>query len=88
MKILICSDGTQSAEPAIQFGPLLVGPLKAETTLLGIAETTDDAETLRETLNTQAQLLRQHGVSPDVVVQSGEPVWQIAQQTSNIKYDW
>src|SRR5204863_8995221 len=30
---------------------------------------------------------RQRGISPSVVVQSGEPVWQIAQQTSNTKYD-
>lgn len=87
MKILICSDGTSSAETATYLAGLLAGPLKAETTLLGIAETSDDEQPLRDALNTQAQLLRQRGVSPHVVVQSGEPVWQIAQQTSNNKYD-
>jgi nucleotide-binding universal stress UspA family protein len=86
MKILICSDGTASAETATHFAGLLAGPLNAETTLLGIAETPGDEQPLRDTLNIQAQSLRQRGVSPDVVVQSGEPVWQIAQQTSNNKY--
>src|SRR5436305_14764946 len=87
MKILICSDGTSSAETATHLAGSLADPLNAQTTLLGIAETSGDEQPLRDTLNTQAQSLRQRGVSPDVVVQSGEPVWQIAQQTSNNKYD-
>ena len=87
MKILICSDGTSSAETAIHVAGLLAGPLNAETTLLGIAETSGDEQPLRDALNTQAQLLRQRGVSPDVIVESGEPVWQIVQQTSKKKYD-
>jgi len=87
MRILICSDGTASAETAAHLAGLLAGPLNAETTLLGIAEISGDEQPLRNMLNTQAQSLRQHGISPDVVVQSGEPVWQIAQQTSNNKYD-
>jgi nucleotide-binding universal stress UspA family protein len=87
MRILICSDGTSSAESAIDLGGLLAGALKAESTLLGIAETSGTEQPLRDALNTQAQSLRQRGVSPDVVVQSGEPVWQIVQQTSNKKYD-
>ena len=87
MKILICSDGTSSAQTAIDLGGLLAGPFKAETTLLGIAERSEDEQPLREALHTQAQSLRQHGVSPDIVVQFGEPVLQIVQQTSKSKYD-
>ena len=87
MKILICSDGTQSAESAIQLGASLAGPLNAETTLIGITETSETEQPLRDALSNQAQSLRQRGVSPDIVVQSGEPVWQIVQQTSNKKYD-
>ena len=87
MKILICSDGTSSAQAAIDLGGSLAGPLKAETTLLGIAERSEDEQPLRDALHTQAQSLRQFGVSPDVVVQFGEPVLHIAQQTSNSKYD-
>ena len=87
MKILICSDGTSSAQAAIDLGGLLAGPLKAETTLLRIAERSEDEQPLREALHTQAQSLRQRGVSPDIVVQFGEPVLQIVQRTSNSKYD-
>jgi len=87
MRILICSDGTSSAETATHLAGLLVGPLNAGTTLLGIAETPEDEQPLRDALDTQAQSLRQRGVSPDVVVESGEPVWQIVQQTSKSKYD-
>jgi len=87
MKILICSDGTPSANPAIELGGLLAGPLKAETTLLGIAEASQDDRPLREALNAQGQSLQAFGVSPVVVVQSGEPVHQILDETSKSKYD-
>ena len=87
MKILICSDGTQSAEPAIRLGGVLAGPLKAGTTLLGIAETEQDEHPLRDALHTQAQSLHGHGISPEIVVHSGEPVHQILDQTSKSNYD-
>lgn len=87
MKILICSDGTQSAEPAIRLGGLLAGPLKAGTTLLGIAETEQDVQPLRDALYKQAQSLHGHGISPEIVVHSGEPVHQILDQTSKSNYD-
>lgn len=87
MKILICSDGRQSAEPAIRLGGLLAGPLKAETTLLGIAETEQDEHPLQDALRTQAQSLQSHGVLPEIVVHSGEPVHQILDQTSKSNYE-
>jgi nucleotide-binding universal stress UspA family protein len=87
MKILICSDGTSAAETAIRLGGTLAGPLKAQTTLLGIAETPRDERPLRDALDKQAQLLHGHGISPDITVQSGEPVRQILDQTSKSKYD-
>jgi nucleotide-binding universal stress UspA family protein len=87
MKILICSDGTPSTETAIHLGGSLAGPLKAETTLLGIAETSQDEQPLRDALHKQAQLLHGRGVSPAIVVQSGEPVRQIVDQTSKTNYD-
>jgi nucleotide-binding universal stress UspA family protein len=87
MKILICSDGTQSSDTAIQLGALLAAPLKAETALLGIAETSQDEQPLRDALQKQAQSLQARGVAPVIVVQSGEPVHQIVDQTAKAKYD-
>jgi nucleotide-binding universal stress UspA family protein len=87
MKILICSDGTQPAEAAIQLGGSLAEPLKAQIALLGIAETSSDEDSLREALQKQAGLLHGRGISLDVIVQSGEPVRQIADETSKTNYD-
>jgi len=87
MKILICSDGTPSAESAIQLGGLLAGPLKAGTTLLGIAEPEQDEQPLRDALVTQAQSLRERGISAEIAVHSGEPVHQILDQTAKSNYD-
>ena len=77
----------QSTETAIHLGGSLAGPLKAETTLLGIAETSQDEQPLRDALYKQAQLLQKRGLSPAIVVQSGEPVRQIVDQTSKTNYD-
>jgi nucleotide-binding universal stress UspA family protein len=87
MKILICSDGTSSADTAIHLGGSFAGPLKAEATLLGIAETSQDDQPLRDALQKQADSLHGHGVSPNIIVQAGEPVRQIVDQTSKTSYD-
>jgi nucleotide-binding universal stress UspA family protein len=87
MKILICSDGMPAAKTAIELGASLAGPLKTQSTLLGIAEASQDELALHDTLQAQAQLLHDRGISPDVIVQSGEPVRQIVDQTSKTNYD-
>ncbi len=87
MRILICSDGTEAAENATRLGGLLASSLRAETTLLGIAETPRGEGALRDALNTQAQSLRAHGVTPEIVVRAGEPVRQILNETATTKYD-
>jgi len=87
MKILICSDGMPSAETAIRLGGLLGAALKAETALLGIAETSSDENPLRHALQKQEESLRGHGVSANIIVQSGEPVRQIADETAKTSYD-
>jgi nucleotide-binding universal stress UspA family protein len=87
MKILVCSDGTSSAETAIHLGGLLGGALKAQIALLGIAETSSDEQPLRNALQKQAELLSARGMSADIIVESGEPVRQIADQTSKTSYD-
>jgi len=87
MKILICSDGMPAAEGAIQLGGLLAEPLKAETTLLGIAENSGDERPLREALEKQAQPLRAQKFGLEISMRGGEPVRQILDQTSKKSYD-
>src|SRR5207253_8374428 len=87
MKILICGAGKPAADNATRIGGLLAGPSHAETTLLGIAEKPSDERPLRDTLEAQAQSLRAYGVTPEIVVRTGEPVRQILNQTSTTNYD-
>src|SRR5436305_11895428 len=87
MKILICSDGKPAADSATRLGALLAGPLHAETTLLGIAESAKDETALREALEKQAEWLRAKNVSPQIAVGAGDPVRRIVDQTSKTKYD-
>src|SRR6266516_5000700 len=87
MKILICSDGTPAAESAIELGGLLAARLKAETTLFGIAEKSQDEAPLRDALEKQAQPIRSLNVALDIVVHAGEPIREILDRTSKTSYD-
>ena len=87
MKILICSDGTPAAESAIELGGLLAGALKAETTLFGIAEKSQDESSLREALEKQAQPVRSQNVALNIIVHAGEPIREILDRTSKTSYD-
>jgi nucleotide-binding universal stress UspA family protein len=87
MKILICSDGTPAAESVIELGGLLAGPLKAETTLFGIAEKSQDEASLRGALEKQAQPIRSRNVALDIIVHTGEPIREILDRTSKTMYD-
>ena len=87
MKILICSDGTSAADNAIALGKLLVSPLHADATLLGIAEKSDDERPLRQALEKQVDALRSSVVSLQLIVQYGEPVRQIVDVTGETIFD-
>src|SRR6266704_986523 len=87
MKVLICSDGTPAAESAIELGGLLAARLKAETTLFGIAEKSQDEAPLRDALEKQAQPIRSRNVALDIIVHAGEPIREILDRTSKTSYD-
>lgn len=87
MRILICSDGTDPDDKPIRLGGLLAGPCKAETTLLGIAELSEDEKPLRAALDAEEEKLRTFGVTPEVVLRTGEPIREILHQTTSIEYD-
>jgi nucleotide-binding universal stress UspA family protein len=88
MRILICSDGMPPADEATRVGGLLAAASHAETTLLGIAETPRDEEPLRQALETQSETLRAQGVTPQIVVRSGEAVQQIFAQATAAPTDF
>ncbi len=87
MRILICSDGTDLADKPVLLGGLVAAPTKAETTLLGIAELSGDEQPLRAALESEAEKLRGFGVSPEIVLRTGEPIREILHQTTEASYD-
>jgi nucleotide-binding universal stress UspA family protein len=87
MRVLICSDGTDPADKPIRLGGLLAGPCHAETTLLGIAEKSGDEDPLRAALEGEAEKLRGFGVTPELVLRTGEPIREILHQTTESHYD-
>jgi nucleotide-binding universal stress UspA family protein len=76
-----------AADNATRIGGVLAAAGHAETTLLGIAEKPVDEMPLREAVETQADLLKKEGVTPRVVIGSGEPVREILNLTEAEKYD-
>jgi nucleotide-binding universal stress UspA family protein len=87
MRILICSDGTDPADKPTKLGGLIAGPCHAETTLLGIAEKPEHKEPLRRALETEAELLRNFGLTPEIVMREGDPIHQIFNQAAEGKYE-
>jgi len=87
MRILICSDGMQAADSATRLGASFAGPLRIETTLLGIAEKAADESSLRGALEKQAEWLRAKSVSPQIAIRAGDPVRQIVDETDKTEYD-
>lgn len=88
MRILICSDGTDPGDKPVLLAGLVAAPTKAETTLLGIAETSADEKPLREALESEAAKLRKVGVLPEIVLRGGEPIREILEQTKTATYDF
>ena len=87
MRILICSDGTDPADKPTRLGGLIAGPCHAATTLLGIAENPDTRK--RSALRSKAKrtLLRNLGLTPEIVVRAGEPIRQILDQAAAGNYE-
>jgi nucleotide-binding universal stress UspA family protein len=87
MKILICSDGMPAAESAIRLGAAFAAPLKADVVVLGVAEKTEDESALQQALEKQVDSLRAQSVSPKIQMCAGDPVRQISNETTKVKYD-
>jgi nucleotide-binding universal stress UspA family protein len=75
------------ADNPTRLGGLIAGPCHSQTTLLGIAEKPEDKDPLQRALESEAEILRQQGVSPEIVMRSGEPIRQILAETTANEYD-
>jgi nucleotide-binding universal stress UspA family protein len=87
MKILICSDGSEQANQAIQFGGLIASACRAETTLLGITEKPSEEDIVFEALRGGLQTLKQVQVNAEMIIKAGEPIEEIVRRAQETKYD-
>ena len=88
MRILICSDGTDPADKPTKLGGLIAGPCHAA----------DDASRHRRKTGTQgsaralrsrseAKLLRNLGLTPEIVMREGDPIREIFNQAAAGNYE-
>ncbi|MFL6531669.1 MAG: universal stress protein [Chthoniobacterales bacterium] len=87
MRLLICSDGTDPADTPTRVGGAIAQPCGASVTLLGISERPEDKQPLAAALASEARLLNDIGLRPEIAVREGDPVAQILAQTSEVTYD-
>lgn len=87
MKILICSDGSEQAENALEFGALIAAGNGAAVTLLGVVENAGDEEPLLDALNRGMQFAKEKNVKIELLTKSGEPVAEIKKHTAEKAYD-
>jgi nucleotide-binding universal stress UspA family protein len=87
MKVLICSDGSEQAQNAVRFGGLIAEKSNAETTILGITEKPAEEEAVFDGLRTAQQLLRDRGVTAELIIKAGEPIEEIVKRCEETSYD-
>lgn len=87
MKVLICSDGSEQAQNAVRFGGLIAEQCKAETTILGITEKPAEEEAVFDGLRNAQQLLRDRGVTAELITKAGEPIEEIVKRSEETSYD-
>jgi nucleotide-binding universal stress UspA family protein len=87
MRILICSDGSSQAENAARFGGLIAEGSQAETTILGITEKTGEEDSVFDSLRRGQQMLKERGVSAELVIKAGNPIEEIITRTQGETYD-
>jgi len=87
MKILICSDGSDQAETTVRFGGLIAKASNAETTILGITEKPSEEDTIFDSLKRARDLLKEVGVTAELITKSGDPIEEILKRTEETEYD-
>ena len=87
MRILICSDGSEQAERAIQLGGAIAAGRHAEVTLLGISESKGESKSLLDSLRRGQALLSERKLQAELVVKSGKAVEEIVKRTREANYD-
>ncbi len=87
MKILICTDGSDQAENAVEFGGLIAAACQAETDLLGITQHKGEEDAIFDSLKRGQKLLKDLNLDAETVSKVGDPVDEIVNRTEKTDYD-
>lgn len=87
MKILICSDGSASADKAAHLGALIAAACKAEVTVLGIVEAPGKTDSILDALRRSLQLLEEKKIHTELVTITGQPIAEIVKRTEEVHFD-
>lgn len=87
MKILICSDGSASADKAMHLGAIIAAACAAEVTVLGIVEAPGKTDAILDALRRGLQLLEERKVHAELVTVTGQPIEEIVKRTEEIHFD-
>lgn len=87
MKLLICTDGSAQAENAVRFGGMIAEKSQAEATILAITEKPGEEDAVFDSLRRAQQMLKERGVSAEVITKAGEPIEEIVKRADETSYD-
>jgi nucleotide-binding universal stress UspA family protein len=87
MRILLCSEGTERSESAIQLCLKIASAIQAEVTIFGVTELAPDEVPLLEAIRRTQHAFMAQGVNVEILSKYGEPISEIEKRAVEVNYD-
>ena len=87
MRILLCSEGTERSESAIQLCLKIAAATQSEVTIFGVAELAPEEVPLLEAIQRTQHAFMAQGVNVEILSTYGEPISEIEKRTVEGNYD-
>jgi nucleotide-binding universal stress UspA family protein len=87
MRILLCSEGTERSENAIQVCLKIAAATQSEVTIFGVTEFEQDEVPLLEAMRRTQHAFMAQGVNAEIVTKHGEPIPEIEKRSLEGNYD-
>ena len=87
MRILLCSEGTERSESAIQLCLKIAAATRSEVTIFGVTELEADELALLEAIRRTQHAFMTQGVSVEILSKFGDPIAEIEKRAVEGNYD-
>jgi nucleotide-binding universal stress UspA family protein len=87
MRILLCSEGTERSESAIQLCLKIAAATRSEVTIFGVTELEADELALLEAIRRTQHAFMTQGVSVEILSKYGDPIAEIEKRAVEGSYD-